>query len=296
MDRSPLAAAALMRQFNTLHGFNCSGVTDGYAVGLISRPGDEDVAKDLARSIMERAGLRDGDVVTVDDFIGRDYVKVPLARRSIIPKVVDALVDLGYSVCLQTKLAPVYRPGECGRFSIAESERLAIESARKLLSMIPRYYDRDDCRADERLWQTAEGKALARQIRGGDEPISEPLVLLPVPPEFGGDDPAIDWPPVPAAAGEPAPAMAPLPAAAVPVPRPAEKKRAAPGQDKEEDEDSLCMVCLSAPADTIAMPCGCVVVCRLCSPKLSETPDKRTCVHCRRPITSVVYPDRDVSV
>ncbi len=91
----------------------------------------------------------------------------------------------------------------------------------------------------------------------------------------------MDWPPV-----------APLPAPVIPA-----KKRAAPEEKKEEeDEDSLCMVCLAEQADTIAMPCGCVVACHACSPKLAATPDKRTCLRCRRAITSVVYPDRDVAI
>jgi hypothetical protein len=50
----------------------------------------------------------------------------------------------------------------------------------------------------------------------------------------------------------------------------------------------VCMVYLEKPPDTMVLPCEDVVVCKQCSYGLKDTPDKNTCVQCRRPIEHVL--------
>lgn len=54
-------------------------------------------------------------------------------------------------------------------------------------------------------------------------------------------------------------------------------------------EEVVCMICLDKPPSTLVLPCEHRVVCDDCSSKLDNTPDKKTCVQCRRVITDVFY-------
>lgn len=49
-----------------------------------------------------------------------------------------------------------------------------------------------------------------------------------------------------------------------------------------------CTICNDRDADTMVLPCQHVVVCRVCSAKLQNTADRKTCVQCRQPIESVL--------
>ncbi len=71
-----------------------------------------------------------------------------------------------------------------------------------------------------------------------------------------------------------------------PLPKPTkdDKDTAVP---KEEEEEFTCMICMDAEPTTVVKPCGHVVVCSTCSPKLSATADARMCVRCRTIIESV---------
>lgn len=58
-----------------------------------------------------------------------------------------------------------------------------------------------------------------------------------------------------------------------------------------------CSVCMSAPADTLAVPCGHSVVCAACSRLLAaqvNSTNQKHCVVCRALITHVAYPDNTV--
>ena len=55
--------------------------------------------------------------------------------------------------------------------------------------------------------------------------------------------------------------------------------------DKPPD---LCILCEEQVANTKVLPCGDVVVCLECSKKLQDTPDRATCVKCRRPIQMIL--------
>lgn len=53
----------------------------------------------------------------------------------------------------------------------------------------------------------------------------------------------------------------------------------------KEEEENVCAICLDQRADTLAIPCMHVCVCRACSKRLKTS---NTCVQCRRPITGVL--------
>jgi hypothetical protein len=64
-----------------------------------------------------------------------------------------------------------------------------------------------------------------------------------------------------------------------------------------EDETVECSVCMSVPADTLAVPCGHSVVCAACSRTLAAqagSANRTHCVVCRAIITHVAYPDNSV--
>ena len=60
-----------------------------------------------------------------------------------------------------------------------------------------------------------------------------------------------------------------------------------PKEEKPVEEPFMCLVCYDNPPTTCVHPCGCVVVCSLCSPRLQATADHQTCLKCRRPIDSI---------
>ena len=53
------------------------------------------------------------------------------------------------------------------------------------------------------------------------------------------------------------------------------------------DERVDCMICMDKEANTLVVPCMHRVVCAECSRGLKNTPDRSTCVRCRRPIERV---------
>lgn len=53
-------------------------------------------------------------------------------------------------------------------------------------------------------------------------------------------------------------------------------------QQDDDIDDGLCLICM-ANAPNTKVPCGCVVVCDVCSEQLKHTSDVHTCVKCRRP-------------
>ncbi len=58
-----------------------------------------------------------------------------------------------------------------------------------------------------------------------------------------------------------------------------------PAQMQQDDiDDGLCLVCMANIPNTQVLPCGCIVVCAVCSEALKKTSDKHTCIKCRRPI------------
>jgi hypothetical protein len=72
------------------------------------------------------------------------------------------------------------------------------------------------------------------------------------------------------------------------VPEPASKKPVSTA-----DEETLCIVCMEALAETVALPCRHKVVCKACSLRLKDSDlNGKLCVLCRQPIEGIyVIPD-----
>ena len=60
--------------------------------------------------------------------------------------------------------------------------------------------------------------------------------------------------------------------------------------DEEEEDAQLCTICVDRRADTMALPCGHIVVCAQCSDVLAERGglNARTCVVCRGVVREVL--------
>jgi len=55
-----------------------------------------------------------------------------------------------------------------------------------------------------------------------------------------------------------------------------------------EEPKKECSICFAADVETMVLPCMHHVVCRKCSTGLSNTPDAKICVQCRKPITAII--------
>jgi hypothetical protein len=81
----------------------------------------------------------------------------------------------------------------------------------------------------------------------------------------------------------------------LPVDTPRKKSPAKKEDPPQKEETEKCCVCLDNEPDTIAIPCGCRVVCTACSLILNK--DRKQmgqCAVCRQQMTHVAYPDNTV--
>ena len=200
---------------------------------------------------------------------GGDYVAISYKHRKRIPELVNSTLALGLCIKLQTKLAPFYKQGD--KFSLETSEKLFLEANEGSFMKYPTMFEREVwIYGDARLWYTKEGRAFAEKVcslhPNTAKEANEPHYWLPT--EY--DDPSIDFP--------------------MGVVSFVEKTFSDVINDAilKDRKEERCMICLDAEPDTMAMPCGHVVVCLTCSEKLRTTPDNRICVKCRCPITSVI--------
>lgn len=66
-------------------------------------------------------------------------------------------------------------------------------------------------------------------------------------------------------------------------------------REPSPEPENTCCICLVAPADTTALPCGCSVVCSVCSRALNKDRlNAGLCVVCRQQMTHVSYPDNSM--
>jgi hypothetical protein len=66
-------------------------------------------------------------------------------------------------------------------------------------------------------------------------------------------------------------------------------------REPSPEPENTCCICLSATADTTALPCGCSVVCSTCSRALNKDRlNSGLCVVCRQQMTHVSYPDNSM--
>lgn len=53
-----------------------------------------------------------------------------------------------------------------------------------------------------------------------------------------------------------------------------------------------CIICNSAPIETLVLPCGHSVVCKECSNQLKNTNNAKLCIYCRQEITDVIKDEK----
>lgn len=255
----------------------------------------------------------------ITDFIGHDFVTVHTRQYLNIPRIFDAFLSCGYGFVTHTAVKVRYLPGE--HFTRLSFERKIIEQLRV------EYRQWSDLRPRERNiwrvvvdftrpfplvqhwnWGTPEGRALCSEIRSAlgkkrDRCKHDARMLWPKYAEVAqryqilhvggwsaydtGLGVVVGLPAVGVVVGLPAappPAAEGLAVEGLAIEEPVPEK-----MDDNDDEEILCMVCLSEPPDTIAMPCGHIVVCHTCSDQLAvtNTVNKTRCVQCQRPITHV---------
>lgn len=54
------------------------------------------------------------------------------------------------------------------------------------------------------------------------------------------------------------------------------------------DEETVCVLCIDAPPDTLVLPCGCVVLCKACATRIARSPHAPRCVCCRQDVHEIV--------
>jgi len=241
--------------------------------------------------------------VWITDFIGHDFVTIHTRQYPNIPRIFDTFTRAGFCMVTHSAIKVCFKPGES--FTRAEFERKMVaqmrsdyEEWRKLRTREPNTWKvvvqcmRVFPLLQHWNWASAEGKALCTEIRSALRKKSpqckhQARMLWPkyaeVAARYGilhvggwsAYDTGLALPP-------PGPTPTPPPAALVVVPVPMERSQ-------DDEDEVLCMVCLSEPPDTIAQPCGHIVVCHSCSDQLAatETVNKKRCIQCQRPITHV---------
>lgn len=169
--------ALLTRNLNSLHGFNA--FTDGDDLilaticydGVRPAPSHGELNTLLSSALGEKAALHKQYKFASTSY-GGNTLSIPVCIREEAPRLIDAVRGLGYRVRLQTKLGVTYgavdsKESDPVKFSKEASERLALQQFERLPEETARLYfdDRAWYLSDERLWCTAEGKALANKIR-----------------------------------------------------------------------------------------------------------------------------------
>lgn len=327
--KDPIKTALLVRSSNTLHGINAY-TDNGHIIGLIwvylASPNEwcrntrglrwPTEKNSYQRRIVELAGINDPSAVEICSNYAGDFIEVKLSHRRHIPAIINATLQVGLCIRMQTHLESFYTPNDAP-FSLEQSERLSLRSFRKVFNEFPRILESKVWHlGDERLWKTDEGREFARLLKT-QFPVQarealEPLQLLASP----IDDLTIDYPLVSATeplltarivpAVESSVVREPPPEVPIaPVPEtsgtlsstappetsvePPHKVPSAIATSVVVETPETCMICLDAVADTMVLPCNHVVVCQACSNGLRETHDNRICVRCRRPIEMVVW-------
>jgi hypothetical protein len=237
-------------------------------------------------------GFIPADKIWLTDFCGREWVTLHVDYFNEIPRIYNTLLDAGYRVLTHTPVKTQFKPGDV--FSLRTFELHLIETIHANLAMLDSLDEHarwDFIRRTLTLrsllkpynWSTDEGRVFSAQLRAR---FNKPVVpkthvqksrfanaryvaacrqhgIL-----FAGGWGACEPPFVEAAVVETA-----------------VKK---PHVEEDVEEEQECMICLDAMADTLVLPCEDRVVCKACSIGLRATPDVRTCVKCRRPITHVL--------
>lgn len=219
--------------------------------------------------------------VEVREFIGHEYIAMECKDERFFWRAMEAFLRHGLGVFTQCRLCvnlPVDQfPGGDAPLTPEMAERMIIRDAHKQCNARDLNDDEEWCRRcasretcvhkreyaycrlfcssspcynHESSWLTDEGRAFVRWIRAS----------------LGKSDEAVS-------SDEEYEERAPAPILII---------------EEKEDWRDECIICMDAKANTIVLPCGHTVVCSACSVKLRDTNDARTCVRCRRPITSIL--------
>lgn len=277
--------AAALRQ-NTLHGFPVIRRADNGSdiqLALFDEDSFEEKAGHMAVSnwldaIRVSTGAQSVHVVSnygrnaLSLDVGTDYDK----RRAVLDAALRHLPHQSLRLTLQNRLGPTFGRGDVVTVTTMEQQFIYMcerydndRSLVLLLNMMMSGGGRPVCH--EGMWSTDAMRFNVRRLvdsRKIAKFVSDSRDVW----EFGAVvDEQLDWPHVVSTAELDAPATTTA-TAAVDV-----------SGDKEP-----CMICLDRMPNTMVLPCMHVVVCTLCSAGLRSTPDKNTCVQCRRSITSVL--------
>jgi hypothetical protein len=259
-------------------GFQCGGVSP-FLDKLTGEPlptlvvafiHSGDLSIDEGQETNRARLLLKSDGITVDDYLGHTYVKISLELYHRLPEVIQYFLDHGMSVTLQNSLACYYSAGST--FDATRMEQYFIQEYKKRPPNTFQFYTNKWKFLESWNWLTPEGKQFCQELRQQFPHYIDRDV---------DDSNFYKWPTTEALCREyrvlhhaPWINKAPEPLQAIPV-------------KSEEPLEILCSLCEERPANTLVLPCQHCVVCKECSKKLRDTPDKSTCIQCRGVITSV---------
>jgi hypothetical protein len=197
------------------------------------------------------------------DFLARPYITVHWSEFHLQDNILTAMLLYGVSFQYHSRYRVDFNHKEVQVFTVEHLEQRRIAQVRSALEN-PNYGPIFlDCEAEQGNllgvwnWKSAEGKAICAELRE--------MNGLPQLDEATDPGNFYLWSSF------------------------TDTKEVAPLDDVEEEEDeNTCIVCMVNRANTIAMPCGHIVVCVVCTAKLADTPDRHKCVRCRNVITSVL--------
>jgi hypothetical protein len=164
-DRDPpttrLRVILLHRWWNTLHGFDAwAREQPELLIGIVHNQGPRDFSNRKSRIAMKAGVSERLFYLTQDHLVLKNH-----SNRNLIPSLINGVRQAGFAITLSTKLEPCYMP-DGPMFSLEASERLAVPRLRHWLQNgMFQYLQRFWHHGDDRLWITAEGKAMASVLR-----------------------------------------------------------------------------------------------------------------------------------
>lgn len=237
--------------------------------------------------------------VTLDEWLGRDYITIHWSEYNLIPVVFQYLLDHGCSLRLNSNRPITYRPYDCFIPSEMESRFIQqFESQEMQLKQL--LHSTADFRmlgkwplACEWNYDTLAGKQfaqrLAREYRieeAHDTTLNffQKADLQAVCQKYKICDLTF---------GLGFPSSVPVPEQVVSVAAVVlelsldSKLEPGPPQEPRQGDPEPCVICQDQNASTLVEPCGHMIVCVACSHHLASTPDAKICVQCRKPIQFV---------
>jgi hypothetical protein len=256
---------------NSLYGYQCPGHGISKDIFVICWCAD-DLTDEQVQRIKD---ISSSLTVKYGDYIGYSYISIKWFEYNKITDIFNAMLQMGLWFKTNNRAAAIFRPSETRVFSKELMEQKFIQQTKELIQLIPNaipddYYIRDEYL---QIWNylTNEGRTFCRYLRE--------LRHLPDP-DMNHQDNYLTWPVFQN--------YDPNTLLSINTNvRQAETNDLSNNNDDEDDE-SLCLICMVNEANTMVLPCECVVCCKGCSIALRNTNDHHTCVKCRRPITNIL--------